>query len=423
MKPTAPAPVSASQCQVLLQLVSEQVLPNLLTVMALRPGRIIQVRNGDAAKNPRMETATSHFRHALQVLSQEPGFKGYHPKMVELNLPHLSPDLTSTRDVVANTLATTQGVTVNFTGGTRLMSIGAFQAAAALGRPSLFCDAASQRFSDGRTGGQGRWPEYAGIASTLSARLLMAVEGRNPDDWRSEPATDPLRAFGLKAFELRNQQWNILENLSKTLRPHFYTHGDKLPHGAEELKELTLKSLPSQATANEHARQYLAAAASAGLLRGDAQSYKLNVQPTKRSIDRALSLINSAWLELAVMDCLMRNPRFKEPAWSVELAKNEAFSDYNDTDLVCVDQNIAALRVISCKVTTLRPPQELLDAVKERAVRMGGLAAAATLVVFKPAPNQENAIRSYARRIGVDVALEADEIVKMFSPHATAKHP
>lgn len=397
-------------------------MPNLLTVMALRPARIIQVRNGDAAKNPRMETATVHFRHALQVLSQEPGFKGYHPKMVELNLPHLSPDLTTTRDMVANTLATTQGVTVNFTGGTRLMSIGAFQAAAALGRPSLYCDTEARRFSDGRTGGQGRWPEYQALANTLSARLLMAVEGKNPDDWRSETATDPLRAFGLKAFELRNQQWNVLENLNKALQPHFYNHNGKLPHGAEELKELTLKPLPPAATSSEPARQFLAAAASAGLLRGDVQSYKLNAQPTKRSIDRALSLLFSNWLELAVMDCLIRNPRFKEPAWSVELAKNESSSDYSDTDLVCVDQDTASLRVISCKATTLRPPQELLDAVKARAMRMGGPDAVATLVIFKPAPGQENAIRSYARRLGVDVALEADEIVKMFSPHASGKH-
>ena len=417
MKPPAPAPVSVPPCQVLLQLVSEQLLPNLLTVMALRPGRIIQVRNGDAAKNPRMETATTHFRHALQVLANEPGFKGYQPKMVELNLPHLSPDLTSTRDLVATTLATTQGVTVNFTGGTRLMSIGAFQAAAALGRPSLFCDTEAQRFSDGRTGGQGRWPEYPSIASSLSARLLVAAQGRNPDDWRSEPATDPLRAFGLKAFELRNQHWNVLETLNKTLRPHFYTNGDRLPHGAEELKPL-----PPQATSSEPARHFLAAAASAGLLRSDGQSYKLNAQPTKRALERVLSLLNSGWLELAVMDCLVRNPRYKEPSWSVELARNEN-SDYSDTDLVCVDQNTASLRVISCKATTARPPQELLDGVKERAMRMGGPDAAATLVVFKPAQGQENAIRSYARRLGVDVALEADEIVKMFSPHAAAKHP
>ena len=418
MKPTDPAP--APHCQVLLQLVSEDAMENLLPVMALRPGRIIQVRNGDAAKNPRMEAAASNFRHALQVLSQEPAFKGYLPKMVELNLPHVSPDIGAVRDLVAGTLATTQGVTVNFTGGTRLMSIGAFQAAGALGRPSIYCDLAAQRFSDGRTGREGRWPDFHSLAGNLSARLLMAVEGRNPNDWRSDSATDPLSAFGLKAFELRNQHWTVLEGLNKTLRSFFYTNGDKLPQGADELRDLTVKPLPAQATASEPARLLLAAAAKAGLLRGDAQSYKLNVQPTKRTIERAVSLITHSWLELAVMDCLLRNPRYQDPAWSVELAKNEN-SDFSDTDLVCVDQHTASLRVISCKATMNRPPQEYLDNVKERAMRMGGPNAASTLVVFKPAPGQENAIRSYARRLGVDVALEADEIVKMFSPHVVAK--
>lgn len=428
MKPAAPAssppPASTTpQCPVLLQLVSEEVLPNLLAIMALRPGRLIQVRNGDAAKNPEMEAASAKFRHALQVLAQEPAFKNYQPKIQDLHLPHLSPDISSTRDLVANTLATTHGVTVNFSGGTRLMSIGAFQAAAALGRPSLFCDTKGGRFSDGRTGGgQARWPEYQSVTSQLSARLLMAVEGRNPDDYRSEPATDPLRAFGLRAFELANQHWNALEAMNKALRSHFHTHNDRLPNNPDELRDLTVKPLPPQAAASEPARQFLAAAVSAGLLKGDAQNFKLNTQATKRAIDRALSLLLGGWLELAVMDCLLRNPRFKDAAWSFEPAKNDN-SDYSDTNLLCVDQQTGSLRLISCKATTTRPPQELLDSVKDRSVRLGGPGAAATLVLYKPVPSQENAIRSYARRLGVDVALEADEIVKMFSPHAAAKRP
>ncbi len=395
-------------------------MQNLLPVMALRPGRIIQVRNGDASKNPHMETAAGHFRLALQALSQDPAYKGYLPKITEVHVPHLAPDIGSVRDLVASTLATNHGVTVNFTGGTRLMSIGAFQAAAALGRPSLYCDNAEQRFSDGRTGREGRLPDYRSIAAKLSARLLMAVEGRNLSDWRNEPATDPLRAFGLKAFELRNQHWTVLEGLNKTLRSFFYTHGDKLPTHPDELRDLVVKALPPQATTSEPARALLSAAATAGLVRGDPHSYKLNVQTTRRSIERVLSLINHAWLELAVMDCLLRNPRYQDPAWSVEPVKNET-SDYSDTDLVCVDKVTASLRVISCKAVMTRPPQEHLDNVKERAMRMGGPHAAATLVVFKPAHGQENAIRSYARRLGVDVALEADEIVKMFSPHMAAK--
>ena len=41
----------------------------------------------------------------MKSREQAPSYKGYQPKMVELNLPHLSPDLTTTRDLVANTLA------------------------------------------------------------------------------------------------------------------------------------------------------------------------------------------------------------------------------------------------------------------------------------------------------------------------------
>ena len=57
-----------------------------------------------------------------------------------------------------------------------------------------------------------------------------------------------------------------------------------------------------------------------------------------------------------------------------------------------------------------------LEALAARVRKLGG--ASATFVLYKPGNGQEGLIRSEARRLGIDAALEADEIAKAFAPHA-----
>ena len=400
----------------LLQLASESVLVNLLPVMALRPARLVQIRYGDNGKGSSLDLAAQCFRQSLQALAQEPAFKGYQPKVVDITLGGAAPEIGDARDLVASTLLSNPGMIVNISGGTKLMSVGAYLAALALGRASFACDPQQQKFSNGRTAPLERLPDVAALNKHFSIRLLLAVQGRNLDEWRSETATDPLRAFGLKAFELRNQQWGVLDNFNKALRAYFYSQGDKVPNDEEAIRALVTKPLPANVTATEPARQFLTAAASAGLVKADGQSFRLAVpQFTRRAVERAVHMLTSGWIELAVLDCLQRNPRYQTPLWNFEPA-NSQNSPQEDNDIVCIDSKDGTLRLICCKATMTRSPHEHLESLAERLQRLGG-SAKGMFVLFKPSSGQESAIRSHARRLGIEVAIEADEIVKSFSPH------
>lgn len=412
MKPQSPDTANApSSSPALLQIASDSVLVNLLPVMALRPSRVLQLRLADG-QGPEI----TPFRPLLQALAQEPGFKGYQPKVVDITVPGSSPDIAETRELVATTLLQNPGMIVNFSGGSKLMSIGAYMAAMALGRASFACDLTARRFSNGRTAPLDRLPDFATLNKHFSIRLLLAVQGRSLDEWRSDTASDALRAFGLKAFELRNQQWGVLDNFNKALRAHFYCQGDKVPAEEEAIRTLVTKPLPQTVTGTEPARQYLAAAAAAGLVKVEAQTYRLVVpQFTRKAVERAVQLLLAGWIELAVLDCLQRNPRYQSPMWGFEPV-NQQGSAQEDRDILCIDTKTGGLRLICCKAAATRSPHDHLESLAER-VRKLGSNATGMLVLFKPASGQESAFRQHARRLGLDAAIEADEIVKAFSPH------
>jgi hypothetical protein len=299
---------------------------------------------------------------------------------------------------------------VNFTGGTKLMSIGAHLAASVFGRASFAFDREQMRFVDAHTGRHERWPDLGSLSKHFTPRLLLAIQGRNLEDYRHEPASDPLRAFGLKAYELRNQNSAALEAFIKSLRAQFQTQNGRLPQDPEELKMLLAKPLP---VGGDPIRFLLTAATSAGLTRSDGQGWKLAASPERRAIERTLHLLSTGWLELAVLDCLQRNPRYQHPMWGFEHAKS-ASTDNHDADILCLDTRSNSLRLICCRVTLTRSPAEHLEGLVSRARKLGG--AACTFVIHKPAQGQEPLIRSEARRLGIDAAIEADEIVKAFSP-------
>ena len=241
----------------------------------------------------------------------------------------------------------------------------------------------------------------------------MALRGRTYAEWRSEAATDALRAFGLKAFELKTKHWDSLEHFSKGLRAHFYGTSDRLPASAEEVVALLNKPLPPAMSHSDAAKQWLGVAASAGLVRAEGQSFKVLTSAVKSSAERALGLLTNTWIELAVLDCVLRNPRYKEVHWGMAPASAPVSDEW---DIVCVDGQTTTLRLISCKAVMDRSPQDHLERMAARASKVG--AAHSTFVLFKPAPGQESSIRGAARRMGIEVAIEADEIVKEFSPSA-----
>ncbi|MEI7940330.1 MAG: hypothetical protein WCK27_26915 [Verrucomicrobiota bacterium] len=131
---------SQDQIPAIIQVVGDQTVQNLLPIMALHPSKIIQVRSRDTIPTTRFKDAADNLCSAVAHLKEEPGFDNYRPNISTEIIEQTSPGIENTRSVVASLLAVHQGALVNFTGATKLMSIGAYQAAAALGAPSLYCD-------------------------------------------------------------------------------------------------------------------------------------------------------------------------------------------------------------------------------------------------------------------------------------------
>jgi hypothetical protein len=125
----------------LLQLVSEQTLPNILPALALEPAEIVLLHT------PRTQRHANQIRGALQKAGLP-----LHTRLIALSGV---PDIRETGAAVKQAAAALPAhltPVVNFTGGTKLMSIGAFVAAYTAQTPSLYVDTANLAFTDGGTG-------------------------------------------------------------------------------------------------------------------------------------------------------------------------------------------------------------------------------------------------------------------------------
>ena len=126
----------------LIHLVSEQILQNLLPLLALRPTNVIQIRSAD----PRFAKAAQSLKNAVGALARTPRYRGFAPEFFGEVINETSRSLDATRRKVGGALALWPGAVVNLTGGTKLMSIGAWMAAEYQHEPVLCCDTQERRF-------------------------------------------------------------------------------------------------------------------------------------------------------------------------------------------------------------------------------------------------------------------------------------
>lgn len=397
--------MSASTTSCLIQLNGDNVIANLLPIMALRPERIVQL----VTKNQRAERAVAQFKEVFALLAKEPGFEGYKPRMQDHQLP--GNDMGEVRDAVARLLLENQGAVVNLSGGSKLMSLGAYQAALALGRPSLFCDVEEERFVSGRTGPMSAPPDYRALAGKFSISLMMAIHGRRFEDWKAEAPSEALRMFGLRAYELRNQQWGPLEAFNKALRIAIYGPGDRLPDSSEELAALLAKPLPPAVVGSEPSRQYLSAASAAGLVKSSGpELFKLAASADRRDIQRIVRLLTTGWLDLAIADRVLRHSGYKQVMWNPEPVSGEG----GGVGMFGIETQGMVLRYIECLGSLTQSPQDHLEAVAQRARRLGGSGVEATLVVLKTAQGQDSTLKHAAKRLGIEVVIGAEDIVRRF---------
>lgn len=395
----------------LIQLISEQTIQNLLPVLRLKPDRIVHL----------VTPKTAARSVGLQAAAQAAGI---HPEIETIQLSTM-PGISECFNIVDSILSKIgNDVTcvVNFTGGTKLMSIGAFAAAQARKAPSLYVDTQDACFVDGATS-----PEMS--------RLLGG-------DWSFTPIRKQLRvdvlgiANGVPRITA-GKPWLAMLPLAKALfetiadeeATHAAIHGPSgiFPKGFEPRTPadwLPIFHRPIQLPAH-----IARLAVETGLVRpGPAESTVLLPDATRQEMDHlanhnvpdyanryfravaplqhASAFLSGGWWEVIVCDAAQTSGHFRDLRWSAFVG--ERSGPDTEEDILGVD--VVELLYINCKrggaKARLLP---LLEEVRARAATIGGSFNRRFLAVLIPPQGKVAAnLELQAKRLGVRLITGAN---------------
>jgi hypothetical protein len=389
----------------LIHLVSEQTMQNLLPTLALRPGKVVQVRSS----NPRFGKAAENLKAAVAAAANTERYRGLKPEFFDVVLAEEYPSLEDARRKVGETLSLWPGAVVNLTGGTKLMSIGAYLAACYQQEPVLYCDTARQLFLDAGREGRFRVPKMSNfkeIARSLNLEILLAAHGLPRGQWKSKPVTQSLLNFGERIAAIRaSSDPQELSDFVRSLASHFKPDGKKYA-----------ASIPPLGTDTELKRACFQAAADAGLLVPGFDSTGgvifTPVVQSRKANEETHKLLDGIWLELYVMGLIQRSQQLQDPHWSVEPAAGG--TGFGETDILCVDAQRCGLTLVSCKCK--EPGLEHFESIHRRSALLGGSHTRGVLCVFHAPTNAAEAhrLRGWANLLNITLCLGHEGILSFF---------
>lgn len=391
----------------LVHLVSEQTLQNLLPTLALKPRRVLQVRSNDN----RFKDSPAYLEKACRAADLK-----YIEFLPPETIPSDSPDIEETSRFFDSLFERhkSENLCLNFTGGTKLMSIGAFRVAEHLRIPSLYTDSLNRHeFVDAHTGA---WPvpldSMQSLTSGLSVPVVMAAHGKV---FKAADLNEKLLGFGATAWSLRLTDHATIAVWTKSIRDSLpRDSNNRISSNPQNLRAFVQNKLPPRHS--EAAEAYLEAAAEAGLITVDISGCaRPNVEAKKSSVENFSNLLDGGWLELAVLNFARAGSRFQDMRWSVEPPANTPPSDFGETDLIAVETSKLGLAIFSCKSSLEHVPQlEHLAAWRDRARALGGSHAHAHLCLFQAkSPDQANTLKTRGEAMNVKV-LMGEEIPAYF---------
>ncbi len=368
----------------LIQLVSEQTLPNVFLALALAPTETILLHTPQTVKQ------CDWIARALQLAHLETSTRF-------VPLPD-NPDHHATGQAVLEQVSAAReaGLTpvVNITGGTKLMSIGAFAAAHQQRLPACYVDTAHRQILAATNVAlpsplDSSPTAFRRISDQLTVAILAAahgaesvVSGRDPALWLPTArflASDPELETATHLFavdsldEGRRQPADYARLLATPL--------DRLPD--QIIESLAASGLIAQ---NEgrwhlwHPEPELFTRWSTGERYDSIQTYFAATAPLQQMIGFLLG----GWWELAVLDAARKSGRFHDFQWSAEIIRPGNSTPLEEDLLAVEDLNLA---VFSCKRggdrnRLLRAFEELDSAARY----LGGAVARRYLAVAMPLP-------------------------------------
>lgn len=400
----------------LIQLISEQTVQNLLPVMRVKPERLIHL------VTPRTREQAASVARAIHLL-------GFEPEIEVVGLSDM-PDIEETYHQVRRCGETAlQGedtVVVNFTGGTKLMGIGAFGAATELRAPALYVDSQQCRFVPGDQ--QGRLKEFlgnqlgfGGLTDQLRVDILAVANGMKRVtqglDWR--PCVPLARRLFSDA------------DLERAVHEAFHGPQGLCPGGVEPRTPqdwLTLArtpiALPDEllppaeafglvSRSDQGPVLALSEEGRAGLeelATGDARigpRYFALIRP----LQHQLAMLTGAWWEVIVCEAMERSGRFRDLRWSVQVGTPHGADQ--EEDLLAVEG--VQLVFVSCKRSSSRGRLvPLMEEIRSRAATIGGRFNRRILAVrHRPGPGTLRNMQENAARLGIELVF-GDQIDASF---------
>ena len=361
----------------LIQLISEQTMPNLLAMMRLRPQKVVHLytprtKNQSYALKKAADKLDFHPEWEYWEMSDMPGIVETHNTINRIHEKELEKKPTSI-------------TVVNFTGGTKLMSIGAFAAAQKNQLPSLYVDTLTKQFIDGHTSSLlreilGSDTHFRSLYPSLRVDIIGVANGiehiSEGKDWQ--------RLLPFARY--------LLENPDAEIALHQAIHGEQglCPRGREPrcaVDWLPLLDQPIPVPVSLIPRITKCGIARQGplpetillpdatreelthLAENHVENYHERYFQAIGPIQHTIALLTGAWWEIIVCDAAYQSGHVSSIRWSCLVDDGNGLS--TETDILGLDG--VELLYISCKrggeKTRLLP---LLEETKGRAATIGG---------------------------------------------------
>ena len=357
----------------LIQLVSEQTMQNVVPALAVRPRKLIHLCTPRTA--PRSGDIVEAVRQAWQAVETDD-----QPPLTEM--PTVAETAAATRDRINAARGAGLRPVVNFTGGTKLMSIGAYDAARSERVQSVYVDTDRQTLVDGGTGQPltdvvGSDLSFRPIEKSLAVHVIAAANGcervTGGRDWK--PYAEPRHLLASTEDEescrraMRSRdgilggggeprtgaKWLELSEVSFDLPPEV----GRLASAAE----LVRKDGTQYRLARPDARKVRQVAADERRLLEAQRAHRRESEPwwklerelqgirkrLARLTDETqlpLNLLSGGWLELALADAATRSGKFRDIRWSARTG-GRGWGEEEEQDLLGVQGVQIAL--FSCK--------------------------------------------------------------------------
>jgi hypothetical protein len=404
----------------LLQIAGGQSWPNLLPILALGPSRVTFFTSSDPV---------GEYRKSIQAIVDACYSLGVTFSHDLVATSSKNPTTKECRDALAKLAP----CCINLTGGTKPMSIAAYDRSLRGSIPAFYLDTRRKDLPAEAVNAAGCALKdqlneaLPAIFSRITVPIALKANGFPvPTDFKNPP--ESWTNFAVRAAQLRMDaaaDKEIGKSIGQ-LRVQLMGQNSTMPRKAELRAAL---QRPVQATVGTPWHEYLIAASETGIIQKadlgatSVEDFFLlhddpvtaNAESLRSKADQHFKLLEGVWFELALLEHLRKKTSFSDICWSVEADRHldPAASSRGETDLVAFNTINLSLHFISCKTTG--PHGSALDHIqglRGRATKEGGQFAKAELWIFRAkSDDHRRDLENHCMTQSVALRIYSEELV------------